>query len=475
MKKVSCLFVFLMMIGSISSHASIDQAERVFQKNRSNLNVYLEVVENLVDARYYFSAVPFLKEYLVRGEVKKNKQLDRLLDEVVRAVGIMQFEVMPESSLRHTNSPMVKYILAKKLFRKGNYKEALEHIRRTIPDDHPIKPYALHLQGTALSLLRDYSDAKYSYEECMDVSEKAISSAKYIREKRQLQMNRDYCVAGIARNLFTEGKYLEAEQAYLDLEKSSQVWPEILFDEAWTSFYLKKFNRTLGKLVTYKSPFFSHIFNPEIEVLQAMAYLQMCLWGDTRKVVDDFYNKYESQSEKLYSYINNKGNDFKLFFSLPELTLKRNISDDNLLKMMLQSLTYDPAYLEMRDAYERGRREIDYVKKLKRSRFRSILVNNLNDVVILQRDLIGSYIKKGLSTLSYRVEQTFAHMSYIKLEVIRNKKDQIYNAVPNTERTRGDIQYLERSDKQYFWTFNGEFWADELGDYVFALRSECDI
>ena len=25
----------------------------------------------------------------------------------------------------------------------------------------------------------------------------------------------------------------------------------------------------------------------------------------------------------------------------------------------------------------------------------------------------------------------------------------------------------------YLWTFNGEFWADELGDYVFSLKSEC--
>jgi hypothetical protein len=40
-------------------------------------------------------------------------------------------------------------------------------------------------------------------------------------------------------------------------------------------------------------------------------------------------------------------------------------------------------------------------------------------------------------------------------------------------RARGDVAYLRRTDKQYFWTFNGEFWADELGDYVFSLKSEC--
>ena len=287
-------------------------------------------------------------------------------------------------------------------------------------------------------------------------------------------MNRDYCTVGIARNLFTKGKYSAAEQAYLDVEKSSLVWPEILFDEAWTSFYLKKYNRTLGKLVTYKSPFFLHIFNPEIEVLEAMTYLHMCLWGDARTSVDKFYQKYEKQSVRIKSFLKRKGRNYKGFFELARLSMKKSVGGNSLLNKMLKNLTYDPAYIELNDIYERGLREIQYVKKLKRGRFKNVLLSNLKDVLFLQRDLIGAYIRKGLRVLHYKVQQTFEHMSYIKLEVIRHKKEQIYSAVTNKDRERGDVQYLKRSDKQYFWTFNGEFWADELGDYVFALRSECN-
>ena len=38
------------------------------------------------------------------------------------------------------------------------------------------------------------------------------------------------------------------------------------------------------------------------------------------------------------------------------------------------------------------------------------------------------------------------------------------------KRGRSDVP---RRDYQYFWSFNGEFWNDELGDYVFGLESEC--
>jgi len=53
------------------------------------------------------------------------------------------------------------------------------------------------------------------------------------------------------------------------------------------------------------------------------------------------------------------------------------------------------------------------------------------------------------------------------------RKERLYKAETQVGTKRGDVKYIERNDKQYFWTFNGEFWADELGDYVFALRSEC--
>ena len=63
-------------------------------------------------------------------------------------------------------------------------------------------------------------------------------------------------------------------------------------------------------------------------------------------------------------------------------------------------------------------------------------------------------------------------MSYIKLEVLAQRKAKLYS-FDETDRSRGDLKYIERNEKQYFWDFNGEFWADELGDYVFALKSEC--
>jgi len=97
----------------------------------------------------------------------------------------------------------------------------------------------------------------------------------------------------------------------------------------------------------------------------------------------------------------------------------------------------------------------------------------------LQRDLIGAYVKTSLGNYLDQVDKTLQSMSYVKLEILGKKKESIISRPYGNEsegaRERGDYIFLKRTDKQYFWDFIGEFWADELGDYVFALKSECEI
>ena len=70
------------------------------------------------------------------------------------------------------------------------------------------------------------------------------------------------------------------------------------------------------------------------------------------------------------------------------------------------------------------------------------------------------------------LQKSLQGMSYIKLELLRHKKEILFgNRVE--EGVVGDLKNVQRNDKQYLWDFDGEFWADELGDYVYSLESSC--
>jgi hypothetical protein len=70
-------------------------------------------------------------------------------------------------------------------------------------------------------------------------------------------------------------------------------------------------------------------------------------------------------------------------------------------------------------------------------------------------------------------------MSYemfnIKLEIMSKKRDLVYSSKKLiSDRGRGSFDNVKRSSEQHFWTFDGAFWADELGEYSFGLKSNCE-
>lgn len=471
--KLKILLVFATLVATTVNHASIEGARSTFYGTKGSARQFVDVAKELVDAKLYYTAIPLLKEYLVTTK-SSSKKLDRLLDDVISVVGVKQFEVLPSKVLKKSKAPTVNYILAKKYFRLAKYKKALKQLGKKIPMDHPTKPFSLFLEGSIYSILGDHKKAGQKYEVCVDVSNDQMGDVDEKNRIRQLRINRDYCIVGIPRSEFATKKFTSANFHYLDLPKSSPIWPEILFEEAWTSFYQGDFNRTLGKLVTYKAPVFNHIFNPEIEVLTALTYLELCLWNDVKKEVDKFYSKYQSQVGQVRKFMKKHGKDYKFYYQLAKLHEENGRDKKGLLAVMLNSIIRDGSYVELKDSFDYGKVELDRVKAMSRDKFNLFLGRNLKESMFLQRDLLGAYIRKRIMIYVFQLERAFENMSYLKLEVLSRKKSRLYSKAESSGRSRGDIQYLQRNDKQYFWTFNGEFWADELGDYVFALKSECN-
>jgi hypothetical protein len=66
-------------------------------------------------------------------------------------------------------------------------------------------------------------------------------------------------------------------------------------------------------------------------------------------------------------------------------------------------------------------------------------------------------------------------MFNLKLELLSKKREEIYNSKLDlaNDRVRGTENNLKLKSQQYFFDFNGSFWADELGDYSFGLNSKC--
>jgi len=451
----------------------MERAYSYFEKSRSSVKYYPLLARELVREGLYFAAIPYMKEFLLSSRRIYGKEINNILEKIITEVGTRQFEVLPINILEKSNAPSVRYILAKKLFREKRYNSALNLLKKNIPRDNAISPFAWMLKGSIESILNQHSNSIVSFKRCIDYADHWSGKLDGEWRKRQLGMTRDYCIVGIPRTEFAMGNYEDAKSHYLDLSKDSYIWPEILFEEAWNSFYLKNYNRTLGKLVSYRAPIFSYIFNPEIDVLNALTYMDLCLYDDAQLVVDRFYKDYSKNVRVIEKFLADHRKNYKFYYVVAKDRQKGNVGRAKLLNDLMNAIIRDPAYAELYQTFLKGSAELKKIKSMPNSFFKNTMGKNLFTALTLQRDLIGAYVRNNLNQYVYQINKTFEFMSYIKLEIISRRKKELYTAKVDVARDRGSVEYLTRTSKQYFWTFNGEFWADELGDYVFALKSEC--
>jgi hypothetical protein len=457
---------FLIIFYSINSFASWNGARNVFEKGKRSEKLRSLIIE-LVDGGNHFSALPLMKEYLIKETKNLDRRVDSALSKIIHVVGIKQFETLPLRFLVRSKSDNIRYIIAKKHLRSRKYDKAISYLRNISPG-RSVYPYAKNMEATIYSIKGIGTKALKTFTECVNASNKKMST----NTSRGLKMNRDYCIAGLARTQFGQKKYENSDLLYLDVPKSSMIWPEILFEEAWNSYYQKNYNRSLGKLVSYKAPVLQHIFNPEIEVLSALSYLKLCLYQDAKKISNNFYSDNWNDFKKLRTYLKRNQKNHKRFYELVTKYERFGKAPSPLVVKMLKSIDGDQAFRDLKKQLSRASSEYTNVRGQSSSRFKNFVLKNLQESIISHKKIIGAYVKSKIISYYAQTYKAFEGMSYIKLEILAQRKAKLYS-FDDTKRERGDIEYIQRNEKQYFWNFNGEFWADELGDYVFALKSEC--
>ena len=260
------------------------------------------------------------------------------------------------------------------------------------------------------------------YEQCLNKKEGETAEEK--------QLSHEYCLIHKARALFKDKRLEEALELYDTLPKSSYLWPVTLVEKAWIFYKKGDYNRTLGLLATYKSPLLQSYFIPEVEVLNALVYFRLCLWDDSFSIVQD-YEAEESKAKELKAWIANKGYktiDLNTVASFDALPYGRTLWLQLLHRPWVKT--------------EKEKREI---------------------------------LAKLASFLVSEVERASQDLFSISLELYTKKKSLIYKKEKLiSDRYRGDLSNVHRKVDQYFWDFRGEFFADELGDYSFGLKSNCE-
>ena len=433
-----------------------------------------KLISTFSETGHTFSSAYFLTLYLNAG-LTWNDEMEDLLLRIFLRTGSLSFENLKLQVLKRYRkiSPVVNFIFGSRFFAQKRYSLSSQ-LLNTIPPDHPLAAEKFFFMGASYGLNAKYKQAMISYKKCRKYADQQEEDADTDALKVYFAFIGESCKIHQGRLLYEQKKYRDSLRVYKRIPKTSYLWPYILLEKAWVYYKLKNYNRVLGLLATYKSPVMENYFFPEGDYLMALSYFRMCYWSDIKWIFD----KYKVQSGKAKK--------------LKKTLLRHRSSDTWFFKQMVKSIKRKPdrrrPFIEglmiqirkkmksNRDlaAWIRIKKEISKIKQVKNALIRDRLVRALKNNLALRTKYLNYYIKEQMFRFLNQMNRFSEEMLVINVESASSAKLEFFTKKKRTtKRTLGSLNNVKRTSRQQLYSFNGEFWADELGDYSFALKSQC--
>lgn len=469
------LIIILMSLGSLNVSATVKGATEIYLKERAK-DKNKKIAHQLIESQLYFSAIPFINLHL-DSNTEMDAELENDIETLVLKTGTMAVLNLDEKKLDRFNIPSIALVHGTRLFNKNQFTKSYEILSK-IPDSHQFSIEASLIKGTIKNNERKLIEASTHYQNCIARAQKYENDSKGEKLKRYYTYLKETCITRHARIFMEQNKYQEALDIYQQIDKRSYKWPYVLMEKAWAAYYMGDYNRSIGLSITYKSPLLDSYFFPESEVLMALSYYNLCLWDDSMKVVNHYTEVYEKRAEALKEILaKNKSSQsyfLDLYYASPEKRENLNPFIKNLINQTRKQVKFNLDLGSLKSAKE----ELALLKKLKnQDEFTANLQANLEATIAFISAHMNYYIEKEIFSFLNEIKKHNYSMFNLKLELLSKKRAELYNEgnkADDDKRGRGNSANVNKKDNQYFFDFNGSFWADELGDYSFGLSSQCE-
>ncbi len=335
--------------------------------------------------------------------------------------------------LEGTVSDFVHYHQGVYDWQNGFFAWGNQHFNQITPQTHYYYQYLY--KKALLALYRD------------EISE-AIALLKQILRSDQPSRNlQDEARKTLARLLYEQQKFEEADFMYAQIQRSILEQAENLLERAWAEYRMGNAETAMGLLYAFEAPSFSDAFKPEYYILKSFIYKDVCHYDKAMTVIEEFRSRYGGALDIIYRRQPTVDNHALMLYLLN----KKHIDQ---IWQFLELLEKErAACTEFKDQALRSYLEKLYDLQIKQSR------NKL-------KQLIEEGYEKAADDL-LRYEENAHLMEY---EIGLDMYKRVYEVHYQEDRKE---QTAAKAPKRAVFPFQGEFWNDELADYQVTLPNKC--
>lgn len=426
---------------------------------QASMTYFGRVVEAGPDHRYYRATCKWL--YYLSRKISGDATM---LEKIVK--------YRPEDCPADFRSELA-FLIGQYHYQQQNFEDALTYLRQ-VGEDSRYYPKAKFLEGMTLTRQNKPKPAISIYE---DLNRAAKSKSEMSEDMKYFS---DLGTLNIARILFGLGQFDNAVKFYDRVPLDSVHWLSALFEASWTFFRMNNHEKALGNLLTLGSSFFSDEYVPEAGILKAVIFYSNCNYAKAREAITDFRLTYEPLKNEIQGYLDSFQDPVELYMFLNKL--QDAGTSTNPLADQILNAAFQDTKLKRLNAYMRELdRESALIRQSKSSWSQSQLASEILQEIEFVRSYgvseAGSLTQARLQGVVDELNNLIGQALKIEFEILSAEEAGLENQLRgagfvNRPNKTGPA-YETGDDEHIYWPFTGEYWRDELGYYLYTIKSEC--
>lgn len=365
----------------------------------------------------------------------------------------------------------------------------------------------------------------------------AFGESKKVKEMSNLAVGQLFYAAAHDAPAEQKEEIFRAAISYYDqVDRNNPQWFESQFEKTWAATMIGRFGIALGSSLTLSSPFFDDRFVPEIQLIEAITWYTLCKYRQARDTLDRFFDVYGEMHFRIRLYLKmvsglspdeiydnmlaqyatytNSGSDTYLI--LPEnaeeadRVISSYVPKGNSIEQRARNFANSMKFDAMGSAktqvvlpiqvltnvlnQQRFVNFFSHVKELnyefgimknspsdfRNSKFAASTVKKMKRQQSNIKKKAGKWATAELNALEGMLAQLLGNASNIDFELTdaerkRLEEEDLYGVEFQTKIDTEEEKLLSPAtpDSYQFWSFDGEYWQDELGYYIMAVEQEC--
>ena len=285
----------------------------------------------------------------------------------------------------------------------------------------------------------------------------------------------------LARTWYELGFYNVALFYYQKLPPSSSRNADAKLEQAWTYFLKNDFKKALGLFHMLGSPYYEKWFFPDLDLLEATVYLNLCQFKKSKVSLAQLDDNYLSKQPALQEFLTTmQAKDPAESWS----TLVNYYDDGDaqraaLPRMFADAVLDDLAFFNTYKQIQALQIERDALRTNVSAlgEFGQEVFNQVEDRLRLKVEEGGLLVLEKLSEIDRELTQLELNSTAIEFDIEKEEKEILQARLQDPDyvkpETAGGATLLVVADDWHPWPFEGEYWLDEVDNYRSTLRTRC--